>query len=215
MKNWKKIFIFISMAAFVISITACSDTSDSRSAGSNNETQTDNTMEEESNSETADEGTEESIEPTGGQDSDTLIAYFSYTGNTEKVAQQIADYTGGTLVEIERATPYEDAAEEGENEINNNIHPEITVNLDSIDNFDTIFIGYPIWFDEAPMVIDTFLESFDFSGKTIVPFCTSASDSIDNSLHIFSELAPDAEIAEGLTANDEADIVPWLNELGY
>ena len=75
--------------------------------------------------------------------------------------------------------------------------------------------GHAIWFDEAPMVIDTFLESFDFSGKTIVPFCTSASDSIDNSLHIFSELAPDAVIADGLTANDEADIEPWLNELGY
>lgn len=65
------------------------------------------------------------------------------------------------------------------------------------------------------MVIDTFLESYDFSGKTIVPFCTSASSSIDNSLHIFSELAPDATIAEGLTANDEDDIEPWLNELGY
>ena len=89
------------------------------------------------------------------------------------------------------------------------------MDLDSIDDYDTIFVGYPIWFDEAPMVIDTFLESFDFSGKTIVPFCTSASDSIDNSLHIFSELAPDAVIADGLTANDEADIEPWLNELGY
>ena len=144
-----------------------------------------------------------------------LIAYFSYTGNTEEVAQQIAEQTGGTLVEIERATPYEDASEEGEEEIENNVHPEITVDLDSVDDYDTIFVGYPIWFDEAPMVIDTFLESFDFSGKTIVPFCTSASDSIDNSLHIFSELAPDAVIADGLTANDEADIEPWLNKLGY
>lgn len=89
------------------------------------------------------------------------------------------------------------------------------MDLDSVDDYDTIFVGYPIWFDEAPMVIDTFLESFDFSGKTIVPFCTSASDSIDNNLHIFSELAPDAVIADGLTANDEADIEPWLNELGY
>lgn len=65
------------------------------------------------------------------------------------------------------------------------------------------------------MVIDTFLESYDFSGKTIVPFCTSASDPIDNSLHIFGELAFDAVIAEGLTANDSADIEPWLNALGY
>ena len=193
MTNWKKIFVFISMATFVFSLTACADStentadnvSDSENVSSDNETQS------------------------------TLIAYFSYTGNTEEVAQQIAEQTGGTLVEIERATPYEDASEEGEEEIENNVHPEITVDLDSVDEYDTIFVGYPIWFDEAPMVIDTFLESFDFSGKTIVPFCTSASDSIDNSLHIFSELAPDAVIADGLTANDEADIEPWLNELGY
>lgn len=193
MKNWKKIFVFISVAAFAVPLTACADStentednvSDSENVSNDNETQS------------------------------TLIAYFSYTGNTEEVAQQIAEQTGGTLVEIERATPYEDASEEGEEEIENNVHPEITVDLDSVDDYDTIFVGYPIWFDEAPMVIDTFLESFDFSGKTIVPFCTSASDSIDNSLHIFSELAPDAVIADGLTANDEADIEPWLNELGY
>lgn len=65
------------------------------------------------------------------------------------------------------------------------------------------------------MVIDTFLESYDFAGKTIVPFCTSASDTIDNSLHIFRELVPDAEIEEGLTANNSEDIEPWLNALGY
>lgn len=96
-----------------------------------------------------------------------------------------------------------------------NARPEITVDLDSIEEYDTIFIGYPIWWDEAPMVIDTFLESYDFSGKTIVPFCTSASDSIENSLHIFTELAPDASIAEALTANDESEIEPWLAGLGF
>lgn len=63
-------------------------------------------------------------------------------------------------------------------------------------------------------MIATFLDSYDFSGKTIVPFCTSASDPIDNSLHIFTELCPDAVIAEGLTANNEEDIEPWLQELG-
>ena len=193
MKNWKKIFIFISMAVFVYSFTACSDS-------------TENTEDNVSDSENVSNDNEAQS---------TLIAYFSYTGNTEKAAQQIAEQTGGTLVEIERATPYDDASEEGEEEIENNVHPEITVDLDSVNDYDTIFVGYPIWFDEAPMVIDTFLESFDFNGKTIVPFCTSASDSIDNSLHIFSELAPDAVIADGLTANDEADIEPWLNELGY
>lgn len=100
-------------------------------------------------------------------------------------------------------------------ELNSNARPEITVNLYSIENYDHIFIGYPIWWDEAPMVIDTFLESYDFSGKTIIPFCTSASDTIDNSLHIFQELAPDAVIEERFTANDTADIQPWLESLGY
>lgn len=193
MKNWKKIFLLVSAAIFAVSLTACGN------SGGN----------------TADSG-EDSQNTDGDQEAgNTLIAYFSYTGNTEKAAQQIADLTGGTLVEIERETPYGNATEEGEEEINNDIHPEITVDLDSIEDYDTIFVGYPIWFDEAPMVIDTFLESYDFTGKTIVPFCTSASDSIDNSLHIFSELAPDADIADGLTANDEADIEPWLHELGY
>lgn len=73
---------------------------------------------------------------------------------------------------------------------------------------------YPIWWDEAPAMIATFLAENDFSGKTIVPFCTSASDDIDNSLHIFSELCPDAEIAEGLTANNQNDIGPWIKSLG-
>lgn len=63
-------------------------------------------------------------------------------------------------------------------------------------------------------MIATFLESYNFAGKTIIPFCTSGSDSIDHSLHIFGEICPDANIAEGLTANNEDDIEPWLQELG-
>lgn len=63
-------------------------------------------------------------------------------------------------------------------------------------------------------MIATFLESYDFAGKAVVPFCTSSSESIDNSLHIFTELCPDATITQALTANSEADIQPWLQELG-
>lgn len=143
-----------------------------------------------------------------------LVAYFSHTGNTEAVAEQIAERTGGTLAQIQRAEEYADLQQEAEEEILQGVRPEITVSVDNVEEYDTIFVGYPIWWDEAPAMIATFLESYDFSGKTIVPFCTSASDSIDNSLHIFSELCPEATIAEGLTANDEADIEPWLQGLG-
>ena len=143
-----------------------------------------------------------------------LIAYFSHTGNTEEVAQRISEYTGGTLAEIQRAEEYGDLQEEAEAEILNGIHPEITVSVSNITDYDTVFVGYPIWWDEAPAMITTFLAENDFSGKMIIPFCTSASDDIGNSLHIFSELCPDAVIAEGLTANDLDDIAPWLQGFG-
>lgn len=161
---------------------------------------------------------EETATPTPTPDApaqgNVLVAYFSHTGNTEAVAEQIAERTGGTLAQIQRAEEYADLQQEAEEEILQGVRPEITVSVDNVEEYDTIFVGYPIWWDEAPATIATFLESYDFSGKTIVPFCTSASDSIDNSLHIFSELCPEAAIAEGLTANEEAGIEPWLQGLG-
>ena len=201
MKRRKKIAVLISAAVLAVSLAACGSTAGSPDTGS-------------AGSGSTDTGSAD----TGSADAETqgniLVAYFSYTGNTEEAAQQIAEDTGGDLVRIERSEPYDDVQTEGEEELESNARPEIKVDLDSIDGYDTIFVGYPIWWDETPMVISTFLESYDFSGKTIVPFSTSSSDSIDNSLHIFSELAPDAVIAEGLTANDDSDIGPWLERLG-
>lgn len=166
---------------------------------------------------TSAEKTSEDTEETTRADEDgknILVAYFSYTGTTEKAAQTIAEYTGGDLAKIERAEEYDDVYKEGEVEIKEGIRPQITVSVDHIEEYDTIFVGYPIWWDEAPAMIATFLGDNDFSGKTIVPFCTSASDDIENSIHIFSELCPDAVIKEGLTANDEKDIEPWIQSLG-
>lgn len=153
-------------------------------------------------------------EDTSEGSNNILIAYFSHTGNTEEVAQEIAAYTGGDLAEIRRAEEYENLYEEAEVEILDGVHPDITVSVENIADYDTVFVGYPIWWDEAPAMIATFLANNDFSGKTIIPFCTSASDDIGNSLHIFSELCPDAEITEGLTANDTNDIEPWIQSLG-
>lgn len=143
-----------------------------------------------------------------------LVAYFSQTGTTKGVAETIAQNTGADLAEIQRAKDYDDLQEEAKAEIDNKEHPKIKVNVDDISSYDTIFVGYPIWWDEAPAMIATFLADNEFSGKTIVPFCTSASDDIGNSLHIFEELCPDAVIAEGLTANNSEDIEPWLDKLG-
>lgn len=221
----KRMFgIVVVIALLMFALTACgnsrtsaSDLSVEKETETSAETSQMEQAEETSGTEMAEaseEAAETGIEDAAANDGKILVAYFSHTGNTEEAAQVIADYTGGDLAEIQRAEEYGDLEEEAEAEILNGVHPEITVSVDSIEEYDTIFVGYPIWWDEAPAMIATFLADNDFSGKTIIPFCTSASDDIGNSLHIFSELCPDAEIAEGLTANDLDDIEPWIQRLG-
>ncbi|MDO4333419.1 MAG: flavodoxin [Eubacteriales bacterium] len=223
MKIRKSILFFTLASALSFVLAACgSSNSFEETASAAGETETvpetlqTEAPEEEVNEEPAEEPettepeTAEAEAPAGN----VLVAYFSYTGNTEEAARMIAKYTGGTMAEIQRAEEYGDLQEEAEAEILDGVHPQITVSVDSIEGYDTIFVGYPIWWDEAPAMIATFLAENDFSGKTVIPFCTSSSDDIGNSLHIFGELCPDAEIAEGLTANDLNDIEPWIQGLG-
>lgn len=151
--------------------------------------------------------------PTPSDDVDVLVAYFSLTGTTEEVAELIAEYTGGDLAEIQRTTPYRDLQSEAQAEINDGTQPDITMDVDNIDEYEVIFIGYPIWWDEAPAMIATFLAENDFDGKIVAPFCTSAYSPIDNSLHIFRELAPEAELADGLTANNLNRVPAWVDEV--
>ncbi len=211
MKVKRTLPTLVLMLAFTFLLTACS------TGRSDNMNSVSSSSEESVSEAVANSKAETLSVPPNSESADNavLVAYFSYTGNTEEVARQIAGFTGGTLAEIQRAEDYGDVREEAESEILEGARPEITVSVDNVEDFDTVFVGYPIWWDEAPAMIATFLDSYDFSGKTIIPFCTSASDSIDNSLHIFSELCPDAIIADGLTANDEGDIEPWLQELGF
>ena len=218
MNKKRNVLIWIVALVLAFALSACGNSGNSAetTAGSD-----DNPSDIVESAETDSEETDETIQESSDADLDSdlaenkvLVAYFSNTGNTEEAAQRIAEYTGGDLAEIQRAEEYGDLYEEAEAEILDGVHPEITVSVDNVEGYNTIFVGYPIWWDEAPAMIGTFLSDYDFAGKTIIPFCTSASDEIDNSLHIFSELCPDAEIAEGLTANDLDDIEPWLQSLG-
>ena len=177
----KKFFALLLTLACVLSLAACGNSNSSAETSS-------------AADETVSEEPAEEQETTDTNGENVLIAYFSYTGNTEEVAQMIAEYTGGDLAEIQRAEEYGDLQEEAETEILDGVHPEITVSVDNVEEYDTIFVGYPIWQDEAPAMIATFLAENDFSGKTIIPFCTSSSDDIGNSL--------------------QNDIEPWLQSLG-
>ena len=119
------------------------------------------------------------------QESKTLVAYFSATNNTEGVAKHIAEGIGADIYEILPEEPYTDAdldynsdCRANREQNDDSARPAISGTVENMEQYDTIFLGYPIWWGNAPKIIFTFLESYDFSGKTIIPFCTSGSSPI-------------------------------------
>ncbi len=153
--------------------------------------------------------------------SDILICYFSCTGNTAQIASYIKLATDGDLFEIVPKSPYtkEDL---DYNSINSrtetehkdkNSRPEISSRVSSWSSYKTVYIGYPIWYGEAPKIIYTFLDSYDCSGKTVIPFCTSESSSIDDSVSAIKKLSPNAKWQNGIrfdSASTEEDVAKKL-----
>ena len=133
----------------------------------------------------AEELEEESAEVEGG----VLVVYFSMTGTTRGIAEKIATITGADIYEIKAAQEYtSDDLNYNDSETratveqkDPTVRPEIGSDPVSLDGYTTVYIGYPIWWGEEPRIMDTFVESYDFDGKTVIPFCTSGSSSIGNS----------------------------------
>lgn len=149
-----------------------------------------------------------------------LIAYFSWGGNTETVADYIAQLTHGDLFKIEPVNPYPTSytpcTEVALEERDTNARPAIKDKVENWNDYDVIFIGCPVWWHEAPMIIHTFAESYDFSGKTVVPFCTYASTYRDETLAKIVEITPAATHLEGFGARNRntSGISEWLNRIG-
>lgn len=152
-----------------------------------------------------------------------LVAYFSATHTTEGVAEKLADGLGADLYQIVPEEPYTDADLNynddncrANTEINDpNARPAISGSVENMEQYDTIFLGYPIWWGNAPRIISTFLESYDFSGKTVIPFCTSGSSSIEASETNLEELAADANWLPGQRFSGSATaetILDWANQ---
>lgn len=162
------------------------------------------------------DGFSSSGESTGAASSSVLVAYFSATGNTEGIARVIADHLGADVFAIQPAEPYTDE------DLNYNdddsrtsrkraedASPELSqVVPDGFDGYDTVFLGYPIWWGSAAWPLKTFVQGNDFAGKTVVPFCTSASSPISRSGENLAELAGTGDWIEGerfaAGADDEA-----------
>lgn len=153
----------------------------------------------------------------------TLVVYFSATGNTEEAANYIAEATGGDLFELEPADPYTSAdlnwTDENSRVVYEHDNPDardvelVSTAVENWDSYDTVFIGYPIWWGIAAWPVDTFVEANDFTGKTVIPFCTSSSSGIGDSGELLADLAGTGtwlageRFSSGVT---QEDVEEWL-----
>ncbi len=156
--------------------------------------------------------------------SNVLVVYFSWSGNTENVANAIVNQTGADVFEIvpEEAytIDYNALLDIATQEKESGARPAIAGSIEDIAQYDIIYVGYPNWWSDMPMILYTFFDSYDLSGKMIAPFCTSGGSGLSNTVNSIRELEPDADVLEGLhigssSASDPENMVSdWLGRLG-
>ena len=158
------------------------------------------------------------------EDNNVLVVYYSATGTTKEVAKEIASVTNGRLFEIEPEKEYtaadlnwNDRYSRSSVEMNDmSSRPAIKNGVANLDSVEIVFIGYPIWWDQAPRVVNTFIESTNLKGKKIITFCTSGGSTINGSTRILRETYPDLDITQGkcLNGTSESGIETWIKTLG-
>lgn len=217
----KKLIALLLSLMLVFSLAACgnnpqaAETEPATSTPVSEETQEPETSEE---TEAAD------TESTGGK---TLVVYYSASGNTENVSNVIAKTRGADLFELEPVEPYSNddlnwtnddsrVTREHENEDERDVEL-VSATVDNWSEYDTVFIGYPIWWGIAAWPVDEFIETNDFTGKTVIPFATSASSGMGQSGELLAEMAGTGDWQEGQrfrSGASEDDIVAWVEDLG-
>ena len=153
----------------------------------------------------------------------TLVAYFSASGVTAGVAQQLAEVTGADLYEIKPEVPYTDADLDWRDKQSRSTlemqdcksRPAIAGKLENMADYDVIYVGFPIWWYTCPTIINTFMEAYDFSGKTVVPFATSGGSDIQKACDDLKAAYPSVSWKAGKLLNDatKADLEAWVNAL--
>ncbi len=151
-----------------------------------------------------------------------LVAYFSASGVTKSYAEKLAKVTDADLFEIKPEVPYTkadldwmDKNSRSTVEMKNpDSRPEIAEKLKDMEKYDTVFLGFPIWWYVAPTIVDTFLESYDFSNKTIIPFAASGGSGMGKTSDILRKVCPDADIKNGKVINNmsESTLADWANK---
>ena len=220
--------LFLTFALLLI-LAACGSTAGQADTGSDptleGDTPVSTTLETPPTSQPEDTTSPEDETPEEADDGKKiLIAYFSATNNTENIANLLNEILDADLYEIVPETPYtsddlnyNDSSSRSSQEMNDpDARPAISGSVDNMEQYDVIFLGYPIWWGEAPRIINTFLESYDLSGKTIAPFCTSASSPMGSSATRLQELTGSAAWLDGQRFSGGAsssDVQSWVDSL--
>ena len=157
--------------------------------------------------------------------SKTLIVYFSMSENTQTVANFIHEAIGGDIIRLETEqtypSDYNELLDVAQEEQSNNARPALKTKIDNINEYDTIFLGYPNWWGDMPMPIYTFLDNYDLSGKTIAPFVTSGGSGFSGTIKTIKEAEPNANVTEGLSINgssaesSQSSVNEWVSNLGF
>ena len=217
----KKAIVILLSLTMILGLTACGN-----SASKTKQPSTEDTFVE-SKADTESAETSTNMENTDNQDAQEhkiLVAYFSATGTTKGVAEHIANGLNADIYEIVPEEAYTDAdLDYNDNNsrttidmIDPDARPAISGSVENMEQYDIIFVGYPIWWGEAPRIVSTFMESYDFSGKTIVPFCTSGGSGIGSSASNLERLTSGATWLDGrrLNGSDSQDtVMEWVNSL--
>lgn len=228
----KKIAAIITSVMFISSLTACGNANQQNSSSAQtSESSEIKATEQETNSETPESknGTTESVvnAETENNSGKTLVVYYSASGNTEAVAGYIAESTNGDIFEIEPVDIYTDADLNWTDqdsrvcyEYNNPDARDIelvSTEVSDWDSYDTVFIGYPIWWGIAAWPVDNFVKENDFTGKTVIPFCTSSSSGLGESGTLLAEMAGTGDWQDGerfRSSVAEEDVKAWVEGLG-
>lgn len=158
------------------------------------------------------------------QGDNMLILYFSHSGNTRKVAEQIHGRVGGDMIELTTVTPYpreyDSVVELAQQEQRSNARPQITTEIPNFEKYETIFIGFPNWWGTIPMPFFTLLEKYNVGNRTIIPFCTHGGSRFGRSVQDLKRLCPQARILEGFevrgsrAAGAQRGVDAWLRAIG-
>ena len=215
MKNLKKLASALLVGALLFSLSACgqktaSTANDNASAPSSDSQQTDSAP-----------------DTTTSGSGKVLVAYYSASGNTKRVAEDIADAAGADLFEITPTEPYtsDDLNWTDDNSRVSREHndeslrdvPLTTTEVENWDDYDTVFIGYPIWWGIAAWPVDNFVKDNDFTGKTVIPFATSSSSGMGQSGELLQEMAGTGDWQDGqrfASSADANDVADWVSSLG-